>query len=99
MGRQFIIRDLSITNATVEPSITLGGQTLGKRVPLADMHLRDIGREGKTVSLNEATQIVVATIGKNAGQRLPGNMFEQGLGNITKGIKDIGQGILGNIGH
>ena len=98
-GRQFIIRDFTLTDASVSPSLAIAGENIAKRVQLADIHIRDIGRDGKTVSAAEAQKIILATLMKNIGMKLPGNLIEQGIGNLGKGVKDIGKGILGTLGQ
>lgn len=94
-GRKFIIRELSIVNASVEPNVAIGGQMLGKRVELADIHLADIGKEGRTITSNELAQIIVGSLIKSATLKLPGSILKDSFDGISKGLKDLGQGLFG----
>lgn len=100
-ARELIIRNLDITDIAATPMFNLAGQTASQRIQIADVHLRDIGREGKTVTVAEASDIVMNTLSKNLDRKLPSSLIEQGLnrlgkGSIKKGFDDIKKGIMGN---
>lgn len=94
-GRQWRIALLQIVDASVVPNVRIGGQSVGERVSLADIELRDLGSDRNGMNNAELASIILGTIAKNAGQKLPSSMIEKGLGNIGKGLRDIGRGVLG----
>lgn len=95
-ARHWQIALLQIQNVSVVPNVKIGGESIGQRIALADMELRDIGSDKAGIGNAELANIILGTIAKNSGQKLPANMVEQGLGNIGKGLRDVGKGILGN---
>ncbi|TAH32413.1 MAG: hypothetical protein EYC62_09095 [Alphaproteobacteria bacterium] len=99
--RELIIRNLDITDIAATPMFNFAGQTASQRIQIADIHLRDIGREGKTVTVAEASEIVMNSLSKNLDAKLPSNLIEKGLksiskGTVKKGFEDIKKGIFGN---
>ncbi|MFM7859044.1 MAG: hypothetical protein ACKO96_45755, partial [Flammeovirgaceae bacterium] len=72
------------------------GEKIGQRIDLADMQLRNLGSGKQGITNSELADIILGTLAKNAGKKLPANMVQQGLGNIGKGLRDIGKGLLAN---
>ncbi len=94
-SRQWQIGLLQIQNASVVPNVRIGGESIGQRIDLADMQLRNLGSGKQGITNSELADIILGTLAKNAGKKLPANMVQQGLGNIGKGLRDIGKGVLG----
>lgn len=63
-GKKIQINDLIINNAKVNLSATiLKGQTI--TIPMADIHLEDIGKDDEGASMSEAIQDVFTALNKN----------------------------------
>ncbi len=97
-SRKAVIRDFYVTESSVSPSIDLVLQKKSAVVALPDIHLRNLG-EGRALTIAEASDLVLSTLAKNAGGKMPSNLLEQGLGNVGKGIKEMGQGIWGGVSN
>lgn len=92
--RQVILRDVLVTHAVVFPSLQIATEKRGAKIELADMRFQDVGGEGQKITPADAMEFVVKTLLRNITMQLPSSMIEQGLGNMKKGIKEIGDGLF-----
>lgn len=73
-GKKVQINRLDITNGKVNMSVTA---LQGKKItmPLADIHLKDIGKEGKS-SVSDAMKVIFASLNKNVAVAVAGSAKE-----------------------
>ncbi len=88
-GRELIIRDLTMTDVSAIPSLNVAGKKESRTVQIADIYIQDIGREGKTVNVAEASDIILGTVSKNIAIKMPGHLMGQGFEKVGKGIKNL----------
>ncbi len=101
-AKKVVIEDFLFENGKVHISITLAG---GKKltVPLATIHLEDIGKEADGASVTEVVNEVFGAITKSVGQAVAtsadfagdlagdaGEMLKGGAGAATDAAKDVG---------
>lgn len=93
-GKKLIIKDLLITDAKIGVSAPfLSGQALG--TPLPQIHLTDIGREGKAAAPAEVAERVMSAVTLSATKAVSALNIDQ-LKNLgSAGAKEIEQQVKG----